>query len=122
MRFLADMGVSATVVRWLQEYGHDATHLRDQGLQRLADPEIFRKAVEEDRIILTFDLDFGEIVALSQFRECGVVFRLRNTRSAHVIARLEAVLGASASELHKGAVIVVEESRHRVRRPPIGRD
>ena len=39
MRFLADMGVSQRVVTWLQEQGHDATHLRDEGLQKLENGE-----------------------------------------------------------------------------------
>jgi len=44
MRFLADMGVSQRVVTWLQEQGHDATHLRDEGLQQLENGDIFTKA------------------------------------------------------------------------------
>jgi predicted nuclease of predicted toxin-antitoxin system len=63
MRFLADMGVSLRVVEWLRSSGHDAIHLRDEGLQKLPNGEIFRKAIREQRVVLTFDLDFGEIVA-----------------------------------------------------------
>jgi hypothetical protein len=64
VRFLADMGVSMRVVEWLRNNGHDVTHLREQGLQRLPNGGIFKKAVAEDRVIVTFDLDFGEIAAL----------------------------------------------------------
>jgi predicted nuclease of predicted toxin-antitoxin system len=60
MRFLADMGVAWRIVEWLRGEGHDAVHLRDEGLQRMPNGEIFAKAVSEKRIILTFDLDFGE--------------------------------------------------------------
>jgi predicted nuclease of predicted toxin-antitoxin system len=35
MRFLCDMGIGWRVVDWLRQHGHDATHLRDEGLQRL---------------------------------------------------------------------------------------
>ena len=61
MRFLADMGVSMRVVEWLRAKGHDTVHLRELGLQRLANGEIFQKAEVEQRIVLMFDLDFGEI-------------------------------------------------------------
>ncbi len=82
MRFLADMGVSQRVVRWLREAGHDATHLRDEGLHRLLDGDIFTKAAQEQRIILTWDLDFAEILALSgRHTVSPVVFRLMNTRT-----------------------------------------
>src|SRR5256885_9436588 len=81
MRFLADMGVSQRVVTWLQEQGHDATHLRDEGLQKLENGDIFTKAFRESRIILTWDLDFTEILALSKTGTVSaVVFRLMNTR------------------------------------------
>jgi predicted nuclease of predicted toxin-antitoxin system len=43
VRFLADMGVSQGVVEWLRSAGHDAMHLRDEGLHRLANGEIFKK-------------------------------------------------------------------------------
>jgi predicted nuclease of predicted toxin-antitoxin system len=65
MRFLADMGVGQHIVEWLRSQGHDAVHLREQQLQRLPDADIFAKAIAEQRIILTFDLDFGEILALA---------------------------------------------------------
>ncbi len=63
MRFLADMGVSLRVAEHLRTGGHDVCHLSDEGLQRLPDGEIFQKATAEKRVVLTFDLDFGEIAA-----------------------------------------------------------
>jgi predicted nuclease of predicted toxin-antitoxin system len=120
MRFLADMGVDIRVVEWLRKQGHEAIHLRDEGLQRLPDPEIFAKAGAENRIILTFDLDFGEILALSAGATISVIlFRLHNARTPHVIARLETVLNSDADALTRGAIIVVEDARHRVRILPL---
>ena len=66
VRFLADMCIDIKVVKWLQKQGHAITHLRNEGLHRLPNGEIFSKAISENRILLTFDLDFGEIVALSE--------------------------------------------------------
>lgn len=115
------MGLGMRVVEWLQSQRHDVTHLRVEGLQRLSDVEIFNKAISENRVILTFDLDFGEIVALSKGQKISVViFRLHNTRTIHIIDRLSAILPALTEALEKGAVVVVEESRHRVRYLPIG--
>jgi predicted nuclease of predicted toxin-antitoxin system len=123
MRFLADMGISQGVVTWLQAQGHDAIHLRDQGLHRLENGEIFTKAFRESRIILTWDLDFAEILALSgRHTVSAVIFRLVNTRTPHVIERLARVLQESAQDLEDGAIISVEEGRHRVRLLPLGRE
>jgi predicted nuclease of predicted toxin-antitoxin system len=121
MRFLADMGVDIRIVQWLRQTGHDAIHLRDEGLHRIPNGEIFLKAISENRIIITFDLDFGEIVALSKGQKGSVIlFRLHNTRTPHLISRLTTVFRDCARALQEGAVVVVEESRHRVRLLPIG--
>jgi predicted nuclease of predicted toxin-antitoxin system len=121
MRFLADMGVAQRVVQWLRAQGHDAVHLRDENLHRLPNGEIFKKAHLEKRILLTFDLDFGEILALSANRAVSVIlFRLQNARAQHLINRLRKVLEDTTKALEEGAIVVVEETRHRVRRLPIG--
>jgi predicted nuclease of predicted toxin-antitoxin system len=93
---------------------------REEQLHRLPDQEVFAKAIAEKRIILTFDLDFGEILALSGKTAVRVVlFRLQNTRTANVIRRLNDVLTVDTESLVKGVVIVVEDTRHRVRDLPI---
>lgn len=121
MRFLADMGVAMRVVEWLRNAGHDVVHLREQGLHRLPNGQIFAKAKDEDRIVLTFDLDFGEIVALSAGESNSVVlFRLHNTTTPFVIRRLSQVLADAEEALLSGAIVVVEDHRHRIRRLPMG--
>jgi predicted nuclease of predicted toxin-antitoxin system len=115
------MGVSLRVVEWLRNRGEDVVHLRDQGLQRMPNGEIFTKATTEGGVVLTFDLDFGEIVALSRGATTSVVvFRLRDTRTEHVIERLERVLAESSEALTQGAVVIAEDARHRVRLLPVG--
>ncbi len=120
MRFLADMGVSLRVAEHLRHAGHDVVHLRDEGLQRLPDVSVFQKAVDEKRIVLTFDLDFGEIAAHCKGPWASVVlFRLANARSEHMADRLDVALAGAADALERGAVVVVEEARCRVRNLPI---
>jgi predicted nuclease of predicted toxin-antitoxin system len=119
VRFLVDMCVDVRLAAWLNNYGHDATHLRDEGLQRLANGAIFEKAIAESRIVVTFDLDFGEIVALTKGHKIGVIlFRLRNTRIGFVTRRLVDVLSHCTDALGRGAVVIVEESRFRIREFP----
>ena len=114
MRFLADMGVDQRVVDWLREQGHEVAHLRDDGLHRMADEDVFAKAIAEDRIVLTFDLDFGEIAALSRGRKASVI--QHRTSSTGWPRRSPA-----HRALADGAVVTVEESRIRIRPLPIGR-
>lgn len=120
MRFLVDMGVSPRVAQRLRGEGHDVVHLRDEGLQSLSDFAVFKKAFNEQRVLLTFDLDFGEIVALSGSQSVSVVlFRLRDARTDRVLDRLLEVLRRTSAALASGAIVVVEETRLRVRRLPL---
>lgn len=65
MRFLANMGVSPLTVKALCDQGYNTIHLCEQGLERLSDNLIMAKAKSENRIVLTFDLDFGDLLAFS---------------------------------------------------------
>jgi predicted nuclease of predicted toxin-antitoxin system len=118
MRFT---GLAVRVAEWLRHEGHDAGHLDEAGLQRMSDHEIFALAAREHRIIITTDLDFGEILAHSRQASTSViVFQLAWPRTVRIIERLATVLGAAGPALQQGAIVLVEETRYRVRRLPIG--
>ncbi|MDH3688385.1 MAG: DUF5615 family PIN-like protein [Gammaproteobacteria bacterium] len=120
MKFLADVGISLSTVEALRKAGHDARHLRDEGLQRLSDAEILDKARREGRIILTFDLDFGDLLALGLSDSPSVIiFRLHDETPASVIPKLMDVLAKSSEELDQGALTVVGDARYRLRRLPV---
>jgi predicted nuclease of predicted toxin-antitoxin system len=69
---------------------------------------------------MTFDLHFGELLAFGVRLEPRVViFRLADESAAAVNARLEAVLRYETAALERGALILVEDSRYRVRPLPI---
>ena len=120
MKFLGDAGISMATVLALRDRGHDTVHLREQGLQRLRDTKVMEKAIVEKRIILTFDLDFGGLLALGIEKEPSVIiFRLHDATPMSVNPRLMHVLEDRRSELESGALIIVEDSRYRMRRLPI---
>jgi predicted nuclease of predicted toxin-antitoxin system len=52
------MGLAQSTGEFLRSLDNDAVHLRDQGLQRLPDERIVVKTMEEERTIITHDLDF----------------------------------------------------------------
>jgi predicted nuclease of predicted toxin-antitoxin system len=89
----------------------------------LPDAAIFELARNENRIVLTFDLDFTEIAARHvDALVPTVVLRLVNTRVSFVIERLTAVLTHAAAELARPGIISVEDHQYRVRTLPIGSD
>jgi len=121
MRLLLDMGLARSTATYLRTKGHDAVHLRDQRLQRLSDEQIIAKALSEERTILTHDLDFGRIVALSQEGLPSVItFRLNDMRTSTVNRYLDTILTSLVHEIEAGALVSVHEQSIRVRKLPVG--
>ena len=121
MKFLADMGVSLVTVEALRGAGQDATHLREQGLQRMDDGDIFAKAGREGRIVLTFDLDFSSIAARSgSALPSVIIFRVHDARSISVNPKLFRVISEIGPTLEAGAIVTIEDAGYRVRRLPLG--
>ncbi|MEH1786975.1 MAG: DUF5615 family PIN-like protein [Nostoc sp.] len=120
MKFLADMGISLRTVTWLRGVGYDVVHLRDEGLQRLPDHEILIKARAEGRILLTIDLDFAQLLAVSGDSLPSVIlFRLGNENYDAINERLTQVLNECQEDLELGTIISVSNETFRVRRLPI---
>jgi predicted nuclease of predicted toxin-antitoxin system len=94
--------------------------LLDQGLHRLADRDILKKAKDEGRIVLTHDLDFGDLMAASGARLPSVIiFRLSNMSAANVNLYLDIILRQHEQALHEGVILSVTERRIRIRPLPI---
>jgi predicted nuclease of predicted toxin-antitoxin system len=120
MKFLADMGISPRVVTALRKQGHDAYHLQEQGLGRLPDGEILARARAEGRVVLTHDLDFGELLAASGGALPSVIiFRLKDMRAENVSSHLFSVLHQQSEALNNGAVCSVTDKKVRIRALPI---
>ncbi len=120
MRFLADMGISPKTVEWLRDSHHDAAHIGDERLHKAADSDIIAKAVAENRIILTHDLDFGAIMAGSRAALPSlVIFRLANMQPDRVSRYLEVLIERYGASLEEGVIVVITEKKIRVRHLPI---
>lgn len=93
MKFLIDMPLSPALAIWLQNQGHDAIHALQVGLSRSSDKEILMRARIEQRVVITADLDYPRLLALSQAKEPGLIlFRGGDYNENEVIERLTKVL------------------------------
>lgn len=88
----------------------------------MEDDDIIEKARAEGRVILTHDLDFGRIIAVSRVSVPSVItFRLNDMRPIQVNRYLAEVLAHFAERLEAGALVSVNERGIRVRSLPIKR-
>ena len=81
---------------------------------------LVEEAASRRQILLTSDLDFGEIWARSSGRVSVLMLRLRSNATASVTARLDKALLQAASALESGAVVIVDEASLGLRRLPPG--
>jgi len=120
MKLLLDMGLAPRTADYLNQLGHDASHLRNRGQARLADHDIVREAEAEGRVVVTFDLDFARIIALQRLaRPSVILFRLERFTTDEVNVILAGLLTTYESVLQAGAIIVVDSHRVRLRMLPI---
>jgi predicted nuclease of predicted toxin-antitoxin system len=119
---LVDNALSPILAERLRQAGHEAAHVRDYGLQGAGDEEIFERAKNEDRIIVSADTDFATLVALrAERRPSLILFRqVRNRRPEQQARVLLANLPATEEPLQSGCVAVLEDARIRIRRLPVG--
>jgi predicted nuclease of predicted toxin-antitoxin system len=117
MRILADENMDAEVIRWLRARGHDVLWAAEE-LGGAADSLVLSRAFAEDRLVLTHDLDFGELAIHHRLRAKGVILlRFKSSRAGEIVSRL-AENWAEIERRAAGRLTVVSDIRIRVRPLP----
>jgi len=120
MKFLVDMPLSPELAAWLVEVGHEALHALGLGLHRASDVTILECARKDKRVVVTADLDYPRILALTQSQGPGLIlFRGGNYSEAESVARLRRALETIPAEELPRSIVVIEKDRIRRRRLPL---
>jgi predicted nuclease of predicted toxin-antitoxin system len=118
VKFLVDMPVTPRAIPHLQAAGHDAVHAATVGLSTATDERILELARLEARVVVTADLDYPRLLALSGAHGPGVVlFRGGSYSDEEMLNLLDRVL-ALGGELEQ-SITVVDRSRIRRRSLPV---
>lgn len=120
LQFLIDMNLS---VEWIVEFGRQgwsAVHWSKIGDPKAEDQTIMDWALSNGFIVFTHDLDFGTLLALTYARGPSVVqVRGQNVLPEYMGLLVGAAVRQYETELTNGALVVVEESKSRVRVLPL---
>ena len=119
MRFLADECLTPDVAKRLAAAGHDAVDVGDLGLLGANDVAVMDAAVESNRVVVSADTDFGELLAKGGREFPSVILLRRRHDPADQAATILAALPDIETSLTAGAVVVIAENRLRIRSLPI---
>ena len=102
MKFLADEGVDGQIVSPLREDGHDVLYVAEH-IAGITDEEILEMAHCDNRILMTRDKDFGELVYREKRTHSGIIlnrlYELGSEKKAEIVSKViqnfgEALIGS----------------------------
>ncbi|MBK9214987.1 MAG: DUF5615 family PIN-like protein [Chloracidobacterium sp.] len=110
---------------WVKAFADEniaSVHWSTVGDPKAEDTEIIRYARENDLVIFTHDLDFGTILALTRAAGPSVIqVRTQDVLPSSLAGTLISIIQDHERALDQGALIVVDETRARVRILPLER-
>lgn len=113
MRILADENFPGNAVQGLRSTGHDVVWIAETR-PGISDKQVLGLAQTQDRILITFDKDFGELAFHANLSASSGVILFRITmESADYIANLAAAVIDSRTDW-AGHFSVVEDDRVRM--------
>jgi len=115
LKFLIDVGVSKKVEEWLLEKEYDMKAVRDID-SGMSDREVLKIAVHENRMVITMDKDFGELVYNSNLAHSGVLLlRLEDANANEKVRTIEKILTKYQSKLSNN-FCVYQHGKLRIRK------
>ncbi len=120
MKFLADVNISRLVVERLRSEGYSVARVSEIMDPRTPDQEIISEARRRGAVVISFDQDFGAILAVSGATGPSLVnLRVTYTDVERVATAIATVARMTETDLLAGAVVTLDDVGVRVHRLPL---
>lgn len=116
MRFKTDENLPEVAAQTLRDHEFDATSVVEQRLAGQNDSVIRTVCREEDRVLVTLDLDFADIRLLGRAEDAGVIIlRLHVQSVPQIVGAISSLIPHLKSRPLRGMIWIVDEASIRVR-------
>jgi len=116
MKLLLDQDVYAATARFLTEQGYDVVRVAELGLAQAADETLLHTAHAENRLFVTRDRDYGNLVFVKGL-PAGILYLRMTPRTMNAIhQKLVGVLETYTQCELGSAFVVIEAGGYRIRR------
>lgn len=111
IKFLVDECIGPSLAKWLNENNYDAVSAYES-LQSSTDKVILENAIIQQRILVTCDKDFGEMVFRNKMRHPGIILlRLVNDQPMNLIIVMQKILSEyTVKELSNNFIVATEKN------------
>ena len=117
MRFLTDRCAGRRLAEWLRNEGHDVVEAQSLGPDP-GDRALLELAESENRVLITMDKDFGELIYLRRVSHAGLIL-LPDVRVHQRIEAVRVVIEGHHQALEERSVVTVRGGRIRISHPPL---
>jgi predicted nuclease of predicted toxin-antitoxin system len=105
MTFLVDRCAGHRLAEWLRQAGHHVVEVRERHPDP-SDQAVLAWAVSEERIVVTIDTDFGDLIFAHSLPHCGLA-RLPDVPADRRIALMGRVLTAYFDDLEAKSIVTI---------------
>jgi len=107
-KLLTDENIQTTIVEYFRTLGFDVKDVKEEGLSGSTDEFLLNLAIQNERVIITHDSDFGNIVYQKDIDFTGIIY----LRPGHFLPNftkqtIDAILEANP-ELNPPFILVAE--------------
>jgi predicted nuclease of predicted toxin-antitoxin system len=119
MRIKLDENIPHRLTVILEQMGHDVDTVFGEGLNGKSDDVIWEAVRQNDRFLITQDLDFSNIHQFAPGTHAGIlILRLHDPGRENLFRKILTVFQREDVESWKQCFVVISDRKLRVRRPP----